>query len=565
MASVDPGPAVWPGITQRNRIQRNQRIGVIEANSMQDLLAGNFVRPNAPIVSPVYSTSAANDRTTNPPDYASNRIVNNETVVQRPDGSYQLIYKSNWPQAPSYGHGYAVASNPAGPFTQMTPPIFSDQGREDENHWYDAVRGKYFLLCKNFAAGAIEQLESTDAVNWTSRGMQLPRVIPWENGTNEAVEALERPQLLRDAAGEPIMLYMAARRALPGGGVESFNVHMPLRPSTVRASALTGVGDIETSGTLVQAVNFGATAPITLNGIPFAPSGDNAIAVALTYGIQHTGGAAGAGIGAGLIDAAYTGVPAFEDFLDTMVWQTQTPQAGATLTLPLTGLTAGHRYRCQLFVAESRTTPAVHGPQWVRIGGETSPAFDYGPASTLVAPGANAIRLSVVFTAAAASVPVTLTQLVAGGGGLQLAAFAVHDVTAGASVFGAGCPSRGGSNTLVAATPPLAGATFHAAGSGLPQTAIALAVSSVQPLVPALPLFPLLPLALPGCDLHVSADIVEALLTTNGAAQSSLSLPGGSALAGAVFFHQMVAIETDPFLAMVAITSTNGLRLTIGL
>ena len=23
---------------------------------------------------------------------------------------YQLIYKSNWPQAPSYGHGYALQS-----------------------------------------------------------------------------------------------------------------------------------------------------------------------------------------------------------------------------------------------------------------------------------------------------------------------------------------------------------------------------------------------------------------------------------------------------------------------
>ena len=50
----------------------------------------------------------------------------------------------------------------------------------------------------------------------------------------------------------------------------------------------------------------------------------------------------------------------------------------------------------------------------------------------------------------AAAVPVVLTQLVPGGGGLQLAAFAVHDVTASASTFAPGCPSSGGSNALVA-------------------------------------------------------------------------------------------------------------------
>lgn len=564
MASVDPGAAVWPGITQRNRIQRNQRIGVIEADTIQDLLTGNFVRPNAPIVTPVYSTSAATDRTTNPTDYASNRIVNNQTVIQRPDGQYQLIYKSNWPQAPGYGHGYCLASHPAGPWTQMTPPIFSDQGREDENHWYDAARAKYFLLCKNFNGGGTEQLESTDSVNWTSRGIQLPRLIRWANGTNEIVEALERPQLLRNAAGEPIMLYMACRRALGGGAVEAFNVHIPLQPPTIAATPLTAPADIETSGALVSAVNFGATAPVTLNGLTFAPSGNNALSVALTYGVQQTGGAAGANVGAGLVDTVWTGVPAFEDFLDTMIWQTQATMAGASLTFPLTGLVVGRRYRCQLFVAESRTTPGKHGPQTVTIGSEPATVFDYGPGSSLVGAGALAIKLSVVFTAAAASAPVTLTQLVSGGGGLQLAAFALHDVTSTSAALGAGCASSGGANVLTTTSMPVANGTFQATGTGLPATAIVIAVTSVTPMAPALPLASILAQALPGCDLHVTPDILEALVTTTGTAQSSLLLPDSPPIVGVTFYHQMVPIELDGAGNWVAITSTNGLQLTVG-
>src|SRR5262245_6743303 len=403
-ASVDPGATVWPGITQRNRIQRNQRIGVIEANSIQDLLAGNFVRPNAPILTPVYSTSAATDRTTNPTDFASNRIVNNETVIERPDGSFQLIYKSNWPQAPFYGHGYALANHPLGPFTQVAPPIFSDQGREDENHWWDAARAKYFLLCKNFGTGGTEQLESTDSINWVSKGLQFSRVIPWSNGAPELVEALERPQLLRNAAGEPVMLYMAARRNLGGGVVAAFNVGIPLRAPTPAATVLSGPGDIETTGSLVTAVNLGATVPVTLNGLTFAPSGSNPATLASTYGFAQAGGASGAALNAGLVDTVWTGDPLLEDFLDTIVWQTGATTAGATLSFQLAGLTPGHRYRCQLFLAESRTgAVSRHGPQAVRVDTEYVSGLDYGPTSALIGAGAQAIRIAVPFPARAAN------------------------------------------------------------------------------------------------------------------------------------------------------------------
>jgi hypothetical protein len=441
MASVDPGTNAWPGLSQRNRIQRNQRIGVVVADSIQNLLDGNFVRPDAPIISPVYSTNAATDRVTNPTDYAGNRIVNNVTVVQRPDGKFQLIYKSNWPQSPGYGHGFALADDPAGPFTLIPGPAFSDQAREDENDWYDATAGKYFLLIKNFAGPATEQLQSTDSTNWTSQGIQFGAIIRWEDGTDEVFSALERPHMLQDSNGQPIMLYMAAQRSLGGGAVETFNVHIPLRHATVCASALTNATGVKNSGMVLTAVNFGASTNATVNGLAFTPSGTNVSALATNYGLRQSGGTSGATLAAGAPAFVYSGLPEFQGFLDTCVWQTGNAACGATLQFNLTGLPIPHTCRLQLFFGESRAG-SRHGPQTVDVAGQWPPAFDYGPASALVAPGATALKIETSWVASNATETVTLSQRVSSGNGLQLSAFAVHDISPPALVTAAITPTK---------------------------------------------------------------------------------------------------------------------------
>lgn len=442
MASVDPGTNTWPGVDQRNRIQRNQRIGVIVADSIADLLNTNYVhsvRSAAPIVAPVYSTNAATDRVTNPTDFAGNRIVNNQTVTQRPDGKFQLIHKSNWPQSPNYGHGFALADDPAGPFTLIPGPIISDQGREDENHWYDSARGKFFLICKNFSAAGTEQLESTDSTNWISRGIQFGTIIRWADGADEVLEALERPQLLRDTNGQPVMLYMAARRALAGGAKESLNVHIPLRPSPSRASVMTNAATVKTNGGLLAAVNFGATNSLVVNGLAFTPSGTNLAVLAANHGLVQSGGAAGAALIAGTVNTAYTGLPEFEGVLDTLVWQSGATRAGARLSFVLTGLPIGRTCRLQIFFGESRAG-FRHGPQTIDVAGEWSAAFDYGPASLLVSPGVTAMKFETDWIATRPTETVTLSQRVGGGHGLQISAYALHDISPPALVSVANVP-----------------------------------------------------------------------------------------------------------------------------
>jgi hypothetical protein len=152
-------------------------------------------------------------------------------------------------------------------------------------------------------------------------------------------------------------------------------------------------------------------------------------------------------------------------------------------------------------------------------------------------------------------------------GGLVSAYFARLATTclAAASTSGAGCPSSGGANTLVANTLPWVDATWHTTGSGLPQTAIVATTISFSSIPQgAAPLSALLPQGVPGCDLLVLPDILDALVTTNGTAQFEVFLPNTPPLLGLTFYHQMIPFEIDALGNWGPITATNALQLTVG-
>jgi hypothetical protein len=224
------------------------------------------------------------------------------------------------------------------------------------------------------------------------------------------------------------MLYMAAQRSLGGGAVESFNVHLPLRPAPVRASALTNAAGIKNSGRLLAAVNFGALTNLTVNGIAFTLSGTNLANLAANYGLTQSGGQSGATLAAGTVAGSYNGLPEFKGLLDSMVWQTGNATAGARLQFNLTNLPLGHTCRLQLLFGDTRSGYR-HGPQTVDVAGQWPAAFDYGPASALVMPGATALKLETAWVVSNATETVTLSQRVSSGVGLQLSAYALHDIS----------------------------------------------------------------------------------------------------------------------------------------
>lgn len=128
--------------------------------------------------------------------------------------------------------------------------------------------------------------------------------------------------------------------------------------------------------------------------------------------------------------------------------------------------------------------------------------------------------------------------------------------------LGGGCPSSGGANTLAATSWPWVGSVFRATGTGLPTTALVVAVTGFQTI--GVPLSQVLPQGVPGCNLLVSPDSLDVLLTLVGEAASQLAVPLNPGLIGVSLQHQFVPLELDAGGNVVAITSSNALLLTLG-
>lgn len=133
---------------------------------------------------------------------------------------------------------------------------------------------------------------------------------------------------------------------------------------------------------------------------------------------------------------------------------------------------------------------------------------------------------------------------------------------ASAASYGSGCVGSGGMNVLTATHLPWLGTTFRATVTGLPTNSIVLGVFGVS--ATSVPLNGLLQQGLPGCQMLSSLDLLQVLSFRIGAVQSQLPVPMQTALLGLVLHHQVVALELDGSANLVAATSSNGLRLTIG-
>ena len=255
IGSVDPGiqPLGSKGdkVNKRNRVQQNQKIGVIEFNSFEDLMSGKFIRPDTPILSPRTRVKPDNIVDSSPegtkpkPD---NIIVVNPSVVQRPsDGKYLLYFKGNFYDPHWRGiHGVAISDSPTGPFTATDHFVFDivlENGKiasaEDPYVWFHNKHEKFYVVFKDFSGNITEGkpglaiLESLDGINWTKPGdpFFMKKEVILSSGDTIKVNRLERPQLLIDEDGNPEVLYSACSLIdiNPTRDGSSFNVHFPLK------------------------------------------------------------------------------------------------------------------------------------------------------------------------------------------------------------------------------------------------------------------------------------------------------------------------------------------------
>ncbi|MDX8338317.1 glycoside hydrolase family protein [Draconibacterium sp. IB214405] len=255
IGSKDPGvqSVGSPGekLNKRNRVQQNQKIAVIEFDSFEDLMEGNFSRPDAPILSP--RTRVKPDNIVNPSPEGTqpkpdNIIVVNPSVTYRPsDGKYLLYFKGNLYDPGWRGvHGVALSDSPTGPFTPLDDLIFdfrTEEGKlasaEDPYVWYHKTQKKFYAVFKDFsgkitgAEPGLAILESIDGIKWTKPAdpFFMKKQVVLQSGDTIKVNRLERPQLLINEDGDPEVLYAACSiiNINPTRKGESFNVQIPLR------------------------------------------------------------------------------------------------------------------------------------------------------------------------------------------------------------------------------------------------------------------------------------------------------------------------------------------------
>jgi hypothetical protein len=252
--SKDPGTqppgSTGEGLDQRSRVQQSQCIGVIEFNNFDDLLTGQFFRPDKPILQP--RTRVKKDHIVNgsrldvvaKPD---NIIVVNPSVVFNPlTSEYMLYFKGNLYEPHWKGaHGVAIGSSPIGPFKAIDKFMFDVKlpngkiaSTEDPYVWYTARYDTFFAVVKDFSGqlsgvtNSLAMLYSEDGIQWNlaKNSLFMKRELYLKNGDTIAVNNLERPQLLLDDEGIPQVLYAACSIVNMGARNDActFNVHVPL-------------------------------------------------------------------------------------------------------------------------------------------------------------------------------------------------------------------------------------------------------------------------------------------------------------------------------------------------
>lgn len=251
--AVEEGIPGW-ALNKRNRCQQNQYTGVIEFKDFEDLLSGNFIRPDEPLLIPrtrvrddLANTLFPSPAGTQPlPD---NLIIVNPSVVRRPaDGKYLLYFKGNMFDKGWRGvHGVAIGDTPQGPFVARDEFVFDIRNEdgtiasaEDPFVWYNSKHELFYAIIKDFsgkitgAEPGLAVLSSQDGLEWRipEKGTAaLRKEIAFSNGDTIAVKNLERPQLLLDRKDNPLVLYAACSVEPVGSKRDgtTFNVHIPLQ------------------------------------------------------------------------------------------------------------------------------------------------------------------------------------------------------------------------------------------------------------------------------------------------------------------------------------------------
>lgn len=192
-----------------------QKIGVIKAKSIQDLVNGKYEKPSAPLMSP--------------DNINTFEVATNPTVTEGPDGRYYMMYKSRKPNVGNMTFWMAASNKPDGPFIMLGEVFTSaEMACEDPCIWYDKKRKRFYAAVKYYSNskklvpqfGALALITSIDGLHWQGAAHPLIslREIKMENGATVELAHLERPFVVTDKSGQPVALFAAASIQEPTNG-----------------------------------------------------------------------------------------------------------------------------------------------------------------------------------------------------------------------------------------------------------------------------------------------------------------------------------------------------------
>lgn len=195
------------------------------------------------------------------------------------------------------------------------------------------------------------------------------------------------------------------------------------------AVGLTSAGtEVSTSGTLVQALNFGfgtsSAFNTTINEVPFTGFANAAV----TWNDPNSGNFSANSTNVG---GSYSGLALYSTLLNKWLYSDD----AARNTVTLSGLTSGQEYLVQLFMADSRTNQPQFATRF--------PVIDDGEANEFTGPvygtnGGVGFVINGTFTADGATQTFTINNYNAGSpptqGGFQLNAYQIRAVPEPATI-----------------------------------------------------------------------------------------------------------------------------------
>jgi hypothetical protein len=178
----------------RELLRDSQRIGVAIAKNP----SGPFIRSKQVVVEP--------------DNVKFKKIAVNPAVIHQ-NNQYVMIMKGDDLQheKPFRIQLVGNSKNPEGSFEFNEKPVYAEAQTEDACMWFDQVLNKYFMVCHVMGKSDLALFNSEDGFDWQQdeRSVFMKKEFVLSDGSIWKPKRVERPFVLTNELGQPIMIYVA--------------------------------------------------------------------------------------------------------------------------------------------------------------------------------------------------------------------------------------------------------------------------------------------------------------------------------------------------------------------